>query len=106
MRPDWYDSSPIKRRSMVDFPEPLGPMMASFSPGVTSRLKSSRIRTSPYDLLTPRHCTAGSSGCAKFALQVAEEKRGGITDREKDQGHHGIGLRVTVGHPGYLAGCT
>src|SRR5580700_30688 len=94
---------------MVDFPDPLGPMIASFSPALTSKSKSSRMRVSPYRLLTPLHWMIGDiiggvtgvSPC-NFALQLTKEQRSGVTDREEDQSQPGIGLRVAIVHPGYL----
>ena len=90
----------------MDLPDPLGPMIASFSPAATSRLKSSRIRVSPYDLLTAVHWMTGISGRSNFALQVTEKERGGVTNREENHGYHGIRLSIMVGHAGYLTGCT
>jgi hypothetical protein len=91
---------------MVDFPDPLGPMIASFSPPVTFRSKSCRIWVLPYHLLTPMHWmigkSIGDSGRSNFALQATEKQRGGVTNYQEKESHHRIRLRIAVSHPSYL----
>lgn len=87
---------------MVDFPDPLGPMIATFSPAVTSRFKSTKTGVSPYDLVTRWHLMMGSGG-GNCALQTTQEERCAVTDSQEDQGHHGVWLGIAVSHPCNLA---
>jgi hypothetical protein len=52
MVPEFIFSRVIKARNTVDFPEPLGPIIASFSAGATARLRSFNTRRSPKYLST------------------------------------------------------
>ena len=48
MRPDVGSSSPATIRSVVDFPQPLGPTSTRNSPGFTSNVKSSTAGFCPF----------------------------------------------------------
>src|SRR5438874_10418023 len=89
-------SSVMSSRKIVVFPEPLGPMTASFSPGGTSRSNSFRTFVVPKDLETRSNRTiVAAFGAACWPpwlfnltiahLQLSNQKRSGITHEDKQQ---------------------
>ena len=56
---------------MVVFPEPDGPMMETFSPGITSKLRVLRTSLSPHDLLTFSNVIIGFVAAAAVAAAAA-----------------------------------
>src|SRR5207253_670288 len=97
MVPELGRSRVIKSRKMVVLPDPLGPMIASFSPAATSRSSSRRTLTDPKDFDTRSNRTIASrpdaamlgrvdsSSSAIAGLQAANEPGRGITHEQKEE---------------------
>src|SRR5438046_1507993 len=105
MIPAFGRSSVMSSRKIVVFPEPLGPMTASFSPGGTSSSNSFRTFVVPKDLETRSNRTIGVVfGVASWPprlsnltiahLQLSNQQRSRITHEDKQQPYLRHGFKV------------
>src|SRR5215469_18047594 len=103
---------PARQCSRVDLPDPLGPMIARISPGLTVTLAPRRAGVWPKDLMTSRASTRGGrvttglfiallrrpkafnsriyTGCIRHASNSSERARG---DSQAPPGECGRGQR-------------
>src|SRR5215218_9183949 len=89
-------SRPINSLRMVVFPEPLGPMMTSFSAPPTLRLRASRtivspkcLQTSTYSTIEPPVGRCDVSGVGDAPLEGSDEDARWVADGEVEDGGDG-----------------
>src|SRR5690606_23279253 len=97
----------MMRRRIVVFPDPLGPMRVTRSPGLTVKFSPSSTVWSPNRFSTSRNSMAGVvplSVRGKGLLPSSDQERGGVAGGQEDEAGQGERLRVREGSAANLLG--